>query len=370
MSQVVLATRNQGKVKELQALMEGTGIAVLGLDQFPQVGEIEETGSTFEENARIKAKTVSEATGLIALADDSGLEVEALDAAPGVRSARYAGEKATDAENNAKLLEAMADVPNDKRACRFISCVAVHAPDGHELVFHGVWRGNLAREPRGENGFGYDPLFVDLELKQTAAEMAPEQKNWRSHRGRAVRELVKYLPGFVEKVALESALTPEERDLKDRLAGVKGWLRVLCWVMMIVVPLVCAAIVSRNLRYMEALKQANEVSRELAAEVAKGLTAENVLALVVGAVMFWAGLSLYRRKRGSVMFAKIAWFLAPLASGLQYCFIYFLNFPDEVHAMATGQVLANALPALAAASTAIFYLNLSQRVRATYFLDR
>ena len=123
MSKVVLATRNQGKIKELQAMLEGKGIEVLGLDAFPQVGEIEETGETFEENAVLKAKTVSEATGLIALADDSGLSVEALAGAPGVRSARYSGEGATDASNNAKLLEALADVPEGKRACHFISCV-------------------------------------------------------------------------------------------------------------------------------------------------------------------------------------------------------------------------------------------------------
>lgn len=395
MSKVVLATRNQGKIKELQAMLEGTGIEVLGLEAFHQVGEIEETGETFEDNARIKAKAVSEATGLVALADDSGLAVDALDGAPGVHSARYSGEGATDASNNEKLLAAMANVPKDQRACRFVSCVAVHAPDGHELVFHGVWRGSLGFEPKGANGFGYDPLFIDPEIKQTAAEMAPEQKNFRSHRGRAMRELVKYLPGFLEKVALESSLTPEERALRDRFGGVKGWLRVLCMVMLMIVPLICAAVVSRNMRYMEALGQeggptpevvalvvandarfvevlvqAQVVSKGLAAELIKGLTLENVLALVSGVLVFWAGLMLHRRKRGSVMFAKLAWFSIPLSSAVLYAANWVLDLPPEVRELGNARVMANALPALAATATAVFYLNLSRRVRATYFLDR
>lgn len=200
MTRVVLATRNLGKVRELQAMLQGQGIEVLGLDAFPQVGEIEETGQTFEENARIKAKAVSEATGLMALADDSGLMVDALGGEPGVRSARYSGENATDASNNEKLLAAMADVADEKRGCRFVSAIVAHAPNGRELLFHGEWPGRLGREPKGANGFGYDPLFLDLELGLTAAEMTPEQKNGRSHRGLAMRDLMEHFPAFVDAV--------------------------------------------------------------------------------------------------------------------------------------------------------------------------
>jgi len=197
MKRIVLATRNQGKVRELQAMLAGLDIEVLGLDRFPEIGEIAETGETFEENARIKAQTVSAATGLAALADDSGLAVDALDGAPGVYSARYSGVNATDAKNNEKLLTAMKDIPDTARGCRFVSVVAAIAPDGRELLFRGEWPGRLARAPRGHNGFGYDPLFLDPETGLSAAEMSPEQKNERSHRGRAMRQAVKHLADFL-----------------------------------------------------------------------------------------------------------------------------------------------------------------------------
>ncbi|MFP5239321.1 MAG: XTP/dITP diphosphatase [Acidobacteriota bacterium] len=196
MTQVVLATRNQGKVRELQAMMAGMDVEVLGLDRFPQIGEIEETGDTFEQNARIKAQAVSQATGLIALADDSGLVVDALGGEPGVRSARYSGEGATDASNNEKLLAALADVPEGKRSCRFISAIVASRPDGRELTTLGAWEGRVGFEPKGSGGFGYDPLFIDLELGLSAAEMSAEQKNARSHRGRALRALLKDWAGF------------------------------------------------------------------------------------------------------------------------------------------------------------------------------
>jgi len=196
-TRVVLATRNQGKVRELQAMLAGRDLEIVGLDLFPEIGEIEETGATFEENARIKATAVSRATGLTALADDSGLCVDALDGAPGVRSARYAGENATDQANNEKLLLALDKVPDGGRGCRFVCCIVAHAPDGNELVFSGEWPGEVAHAPDGENGFGYDPLFFDPELATTAARMTAAQKNARSHRGKAVAGLVKSLPGFV-----------------------------------------------------------------------------------------------------------------------------------------------------------------------------
>ncbi len=201
MIQVVLATRNQGKVKELQALLAGYDVEVLGLDRFPQVGEIEETGDTFEENARIKAQAVSSVTGLIALADDSGIVVDALAGAPGVHSARYSGEKATDDTNNAKLLQALDGLPPARRTCRFVSVVVAHAPHsegGRELVAEGAWEGVVGLAPKGGGGFGYDPLFIDPDLGRTAAELTRDEKNARSHRGKALRKLLANWPAFAE----------------------------------------------------------------------------------------------------------------------------------------------------------------------------
>ncbi|MBI4805725.1 MAG: XTP/dITP diphosphatase [Desulfovibrio sp.] len=366
MTRVVLATRNLGKVRELQAMLEGKDVEVVGLDQFPQIGEIEETGTTFEENARIKAKAVSEATGLIALADDSGLAVDALDGAPGVLSARYSGDNATDASNNEKLLEQMKDVPADKRGCKFISCIVAHAPDGYELVFHGVWFGRLANEPKGENGFGYDPLFLDPELKLTAAEMSPEQKNERSHRGRAMRELTKYLPGFLETVAREAAFSPEEREIRARLTGVKGLLKVLCMVMLILVPVVAAFTVSQNLTFIKALNAPGGPPAEIVAEVAKALMLKIVLASVLGVSIFIAGLRLYRRRKGAVLLAKIAWLAVPVASAVQYVVAQFLAYPPDILKMAETEITANALPGLMAASACVTYLTFSRRVKITY----
>ena len=363
---VVLATRNLGKVRELQAMLEGKDVEVLGLDQFPHIGEIEETGATFEENARIKAKAVSEATGLLALADDSGLVVDALDGAPGVLSARYSGQEATDASNNEMLLEKMRDVPADKRACKFISCIVAYAPDGYELVFHGVWFGRVAEEPRGENGFGYDPLFLDPELGLTAAEMSPEQKNERSHRGRAMRELIKYFPGFLDTVAREAAFTPEEREMRAKYTGVKGWLKALCMVMLILVPLFAALIISRNFGFMEALEAPGGPAKEVAAAVAKSLMLENVLAGTVGVAIFIAGLRLYRRRKGAVFLAKLAWLAVPAASGVQYVAAQYLAYPPDVLKMAETMITANSLPGLMAASACVSYLTFSRRVKATY----
>lgn len=196
---VVLATRNKGKIAELSALLAGFGVHVLGLGAFPGIGEIEETGTTFAENAALKARTVAQATGLLALADDSGLAVDALDGAPGVYSARYSGENATDATNNAKLLDALKDVPENARGCRFHSVVAAVAPNGTEILAEGRWEGRVLTSPRGQGGFGYDPLFLDLELGRAAAELTPAEKNARSHRGRALRALLHDWPAFWAK---------------------------------------------------------------------------------------------------------------------------------------------------------------------------
>ena len=195
-NRIVLATRNAGKIKELNDLLAGFGLAVIGLDAFPQIGEIEETGATFAENAALKARTVAQATGLVALADDSGLVVDALDGAPGVYSARFSDPGATDARNNEKLLRVLQGVPEQKRTCRFVSLVAAVAPSGAEIFAEGRWEGRVLTAPRGEGGFGYDPLFFDPELGKSAAELVREEKNARSHRGRALRELLKSWPDF------------------------------------------------------------------------------------------------------------------------------------------------------------------------------
>lgn len=204
MDRIVLATRNPGKVAEMRPLFAGLGLETFSLSDFPGLPEVEETGLTFEENALLKARAVSAATGLVALADDSGLEVDALGGAPGVHSARYSaepGRPATPERNNAKLLEAMRDVPDAKRSIRFICVMAVCAPHNAEcLVTRGAWEGRLNRELVGAGGFGYDPLFFDPELNLSAAQLTREQKNQRSHRGKAACALRQAWPDFLEKL--------------------------------------------------------------------------------------------------------------------------------------------------------------------------
>jgi XTP/dITP diphosphohydrolase len=201
---VILATRNKGKAAEIVALLEDFNVRVRTLDEFPQIGDIPETGTTFAENALIKARAVAQATGLTALADDSGLEVDALNGAPGVYSARFAGPGATDAQNNEKLLRLMQHVPWPDRRARFACVVAAHAPEeagGLELLAEGFWVGRIVLEPAGDKGFGYDPLFLDEELNLTAAQMTPEQKNARSHRAAALRRLSALWPDLIKKIS-------------------------------------------------------------------------------------------------------------------------------------------------------------------------
>ena len=196
---IVLATRNQGKIREFAVLLAPFELEVLGLDHFPEVPDIEETGTTFIENALLKACAVSKATGLVAVADDSGLEVDALNGAPGVYSARYSerpGHPATDAGNVEKLLRALKEVPPAARTGRFRCCMAACTPDGGSLIAEGAWEGLIADAPKGDNGFGYDPVFYDREKQCTAAQMSREEKNGRSHRAAAVAELLKKWPCF------------------------------------------------------------------------------------------------------------------------------------------------------------------------------
>jgi XTP/dITP diphosphohydrolase len=191
---IVLATGNKGKVKELARMLSGLGIEVLPQSEF-DVTEVAETGSTFVENAIIKARHAAKHTGLPAIADDSGLAVDALGGAPGVYSARYSGEHATDQSNITKLLGTMADVPTDKRQAKFL-CVLVymrHADDPSPIICQGEWCGEIMTEQQGANGFGYDPIFWVNQLNSSSAQLSPQQKNALSHRGKALKLLLAQL---------------------------------------------------------------------------------------------------------------------------------------------------------------------------------
>ena len=187
MQKVVLATGNPGKVNELADLLRDFGMDIVAQTSLG-VESAEETGLTFIENAILKARHASAHTGLPAIADDSGISVDALGGAPGIYSARYAGEDATDQQNLDKLLDAMKDVPDNQRQAQF-NCVLVylrHAEDPTPLVFHGRWRGVLTREAKGQGGFGYDPIFYVPELGCTSAELTKAEKQAVSHRGKAL----------------------------------------------------------------------------------------------------------------------------------------------------------------------------------------
>jgi len=186
-AKVIFASRNRGKAKELAELVADAGIELLSLADLPGAPEVVEDGATFEENAATKARAIAAWAGLPAVADDSGLEVDAIGGAPGVRSARFAGDGATDAENNAKLLRMMADVPPGHRTARFVSVIAVATPAGKVSTVRGTCEGIIGHEPRGAGGFGYDPLFIVPEYGLTFAEMDLATKNRISHRGRAFR---------------------------------------------------------------------------------------------------------------------------------------------------------------------------------------
>lgn len=189
MTRVVLATNNLGKVGELRAILNGTGLELLAAGDAGGAPEVEETGATFEENALIKARAVSEHTGVAAIADDSGLEVDVLGGAPGVGSARYAGDEQNDAANVAKLMAALAAVPEEERQARFV-CVAAYADaTGQPVTARGTCEGRIADSPRGTQGFGYDPVFIPKGYAETMAELDPDTKNAISHRGRAFRAL-------------------------------------------------------------------------------------------------------------------------------------------------------------------------------------
>jgi len=186
MPSLIVATRNPGKLREILQVL-GPGIDLKSLADFPEIPDILEDGDTFEANAVKKAHTVARHTGRPALADDSGLEVDALDGAPGIYSARFAGEGATDQTNNARLLHLLDGIPEKKRTARFRCAIAIATPDGTVRTAEGCCEGRILHSPRGSGGFGYDPLFLLPERGLTFSELSPEEKNRISHRERALR---------------------------------------------------------------------------------------------------------------------------------------------------------------------------------------
>jgi XTP/dITP diphosphohydrolase len=191
-TRLLLATRNAGKLAELQRLLATAvpGVEVLGLRDVPEYPEAPETGATFEENALLKAREAVRYTGLPAVADDSGLTVDALNGMPGIFSARWSGRHGDDDANTALLLGQLADVPDERRGAAFVCAAALVTPAGEEHVLRAEWRGTVVREKRGCNGFGYDPVFVPAGLELTSAELEPAQKDALSHRGQAFTALL------------------------------------------------------------------------------------------------------------------------------------------------------------------------------------
>lgn len=196
---IVIATRNPGKAKEFAALFAKEGYQTKTLLDYPDLPDVEETGKTFEENARLKAETIAHILQQPVLADDSGLVVDALNGMPGIFSARFAGERKSDAANNAKLLHELTDIPDEKRNARFHCTLVFAAPRKESLVVEADWEGRIARIPQGDNGFGYDPLFIVPEYNKTSAELTAEEKNDISHRGMAVKELERTWKEWLEE---------------------------------------------------------------------------------------------------------------------------------------------------------------------------
>lgn len=197
MKQVVIATKNKGKAKDFEALFGPLGYEVVTMFDVAPDMEIEETGTTFEENAILKAETLAKALNTIVIADDSGLAVDALGGAPGVYSARYAGDH-NDEANMVKLLANLQSVVDEKRTARFCCALAIAGPDFKTTTVFGTCEGVIGREKRGSNGFGYDPVFYVPTLGRTMAELSPEEKGAISHRGNAIRKLADMLPTIIK----------------------------------------------------------------------------------------------------------------------------------------------------------------------------
>ncbi len=185
MARLLLATGNRGKIKEFEALLRGIPFEIVTPEQVHISALVEESGKTYAENARLKASTLSRESGLVTLADDSGIEVDVLGGEPGIHSARFGGEGLSDSDRINLLLEKLKNVPQEKRTARFVSVIAIAVPNGEVYYTRGVCEGVIASEPKGTQGFGYDPVFYFLELGKTMAELDMETKNRVSHRGKA-----------------------------------------------------------------------------------------------------------------------------------------------------------------------------------------
>lgn len=194
---IVIATKNRDKLSELKSLLEGLHIGIASLFEYPEIPDIVEDGASFEENARKKALAVAQATAGWALADDSGLAVDALGGEPGIYSARFAGRQGDYAANNAKLIEVMRDIPDGKRGAAFVCAIVLMAPDGREWTVEGRCAGTILRGPKGSYGFGYDPLFFIPEEDKTMAELPSDRKNEISHRGRALAKIREILVDII-----------------------------------------------------------------------------------------------------------------------------------------------------------------------------
>ena len=186
---IIFATGNEGKMKEVRMILKDLGLPVLSMKEAGVQADIVEDGTTFEENAKIKAVAVQKLTGALVLADDSGLEIDYLNKEPCIYSARYMGEDTPYSVKNANLISRLAGVPDEQRTARFVCAIAAAFPDGEVLTTRGTIEGIIGYEERGENGFGYDPIFYLPEYKKSTAELSPEEKNALSHRGRALRQM-------------------------------------------------------------------------------------------------------------------------------------------------------------------------------------
>ena len=197
---LILATKNEGKVREIRGLLEPIGFELSSLLDYPEIPDVEEDGKTFLANARKKARTIADITGCWTLADDSGLVVEALDGAPGVHSARYAGRQGDHAANNDKLIREMSDVPDGERGAAFVCTMVLVSPEGDDWTVEGRCEGFIGRDLVGTDGFGYDPLFCLPKEGKTMAEIPLLRKNELSHRGQALKQMM----GVIEKIAKNS----------------------------------------------------------------------------------------------------------------------------------------------------------------------
>jgi XTP/dITP diphosphohydrolase len=196
---IVIASRNEHKIEEIRRLLARLDVDVLSLKDYPDAPEVDEDGAAFQDNALKKARVIARFTGLTALADDSGLEVDSLGGQPGVRSARFAGETASDAENNRKLLRCLAEVPSEERQAQFRCVIALVSRTGAESLVEGTCQGVIIEEERGSGGFGYDPLFLLPHLGKTFAELSMEEKNELSHRGKALQQVLPIVQEWLEQ---------------------------------------------------------------------------------------------------------------------------------------------------------------------------